>query len=66
MGWGLNRTTAFIFGEGKNFTYFQKLNQQHRFFESLVPLPHPRFIMQYKLKKLDEYIALYLRAFSVS
>jgi hypothetical protein len=66
LSWGLNRASAFIFGEGKNFTYFQKLNQQHGFFKSLMPLPHPRFIMQYKLKKLDEYIALYLRAFSVS
>lgn len=66
LGWGLNKTKAFIFGEGKNFEYFEELNQQHGFFKLLVPLPHPRFVMQYKLKKIDEYIALYLRAFSVS
>ncbi|MFM8913855.1 MAG: uracil-DNA glycosylase family protein, partial [Flammeovirgaceae bacterium] len=66
LGWGLNKTKAFVFGEGKNFEYFQQLNQQHGFFKSLTPLPHPRFVMQYKLKKIDEYIDLYLRAFSVS
>jgi Domain of unknown function (DUF4918) len=62
LSWGLSRDKAYIFGEGKNFEFLQKLNQQHKFFKTLVPLPHPRFIMQYKRKKVDEYIALYLRA----
>ena len=32
------------------------LNAEMKFFDKIVPLPHPRFIMQYKLKKKDEYI----------
>lgn len=62
LSWGIHREIAFVFGEGKNYDFLEKLNQQHRFFKLLVPLPHPRFIMQYKRKKVDEYIALYLRA----
>jgi hypothetical protein len=62
LSWGINREVAFVFGEGKNYDFLEKFNQQYRFFKSLIPLPHPRFIMQYKRKKVDEYIALYLRA----
>lgn len=64
LGWGLHRTTAFCFGEGKNFGFLNKLNQEHGFFEKLVPLPHPRFIMQYKLKQKEQYIDRYLTAFT--
>ncbi len=63
LSWDLNKTKAFVFGEGKNFEYLQKINREYGFFKSLVPLPHPRFVMQYKLKKIDDYIDLYLRAF---
>ncbi len=50
---------AYCLGEGKNYQYFFKLNTEHRFFEEIIPLPHPRWIMQYRLKKKEEYIQLY-------
>lgn len=56
---------AFCLGEGKNFAYFTKLNKEMKFFKKIVPLAHPRFIMQYKLKKKDEYIERYLCELSV-
>lgn len=58
---GINRTIAFCLGDGKNFKYLDKLNKEQHFFEKIVPLAHPRFIMQYKLKKKREYIDLYLQ-----
>jgi hypothetical protein len=57
---GIDRRTAFCLGDGKNFTYLNALNKEQQFFESIVPLSHPRFIMQYKLKKKSEYIEQYI------
>lgn len=66
LQWGLKQTQAFVLGEGKNYNYLLDLNRQHNFFKVLTPLPHPRFIMQYKRKKIEEYIDLYLRALSAT
>lgn len=66
LSWGLHTSVAFCLGEGTNFKYLQKLNNEHRFFDTIVPLSHPRFIMQYRLKKKEEYINRYLEEFSKS
>lgn len=60
LSWPLQKSTAFCLGEGKNFQFLQKLNAVHHFFDKLVPLPHPRFIMQYKLATKDAYIDRYI------
>jgi len=57
---GIDHDVAFCLGDGKNFKYLSKLNAKHQFFETIVPLPHPRFIMQYRLKKKQEYINDYI------
>ena len=62
VDFGLNRNTCFILGEGKNFAFVQKLNSELRIFKELVPLPHPRFVMQYKRKSLEQFIVKYLQA----
>ena len=59
----INDDIAFCLGEGKNFAYLTKLNEEFKFFEKIFPLPHPRFIMQYKLKQKEKYIDSYLEAF---
>jgi hypothetical protein len=64
VSFNVDRTTCYCIGGEKNFKYLQKLNDQHTWFEKIVPLPHPRFIMQYRRKKLDEYVQLYLEAFA--
>jgi hypothetical protein len=58
---GINQDVAFCLGDGKNFKYLSKLNSENKFFEQIIPLPHPRFIMQYKLKRKDEYVKAYLQ-----
>lgn len=63
LDFGIERDVAFCLGEGKNFNYMSKLNAEHNFFDSIIPLSHPRFIMQYKLKKKNEYIANYINEF---
>ena len=60
LKFGIDTDVAFCLGDGKNFKYLSKLNDEMKFFKKIIPLPHPRFIMQYKLKKKDEYIQKYL------
>jgi hypothetical protein len=60
---GINSDTAFVLGTGKNAAFLQKLNAEHKFFKSLVPLEHPRFIMQYKNSLKGQYISKYISAF---
>jgi hypothetical protein len=58
---GVDRKKAFCLGEGQNYKYLQALNEREKLFKSIEPLAHPRFIMQYKRKMVDEYIDRYLR-----
>lgn len=60
LHFGIDRTIAFCLGEGKNYTYLSALNKERHFFEKVIPLPHPRFIMQYKLRSKNEYIRRYI------
>lgn len=57
---GMNRKICYCLGEGKNFKYLSKLNEREGYFEEVVPLSHPRFVMQYRRKRLDEYLEKYL------
>ena len=52
--------TCFCLGEGTNYKIFQKLNDKHGFFQKIIPLPHPRWIMQYRRKKLEEFAEMYV------
>ena len=61
FAFGIDRSTAFCLGDGKNFSYLEALNREASFFERIIPLPHPRFIMQYKLKSKQVYIDTYLQ-----
>lgn len=63
LAFGIHRNAAFCLGDGKNFKYLSALNKEYHFFEAIVPLSHPRFIMQYRLKKKDAYIQYYLKQF---
>ena len=47
-------------GGEKNFSYFLALNEEYNFFKEIIPLPHPRFIMQYRRKQKEGYIKEYL------
>ena|SRR5450432_658912 len=62
---GIDRNITFCLGDGKNFKYLSKLNAEQHFFETIVPLPHPRFIMQYRLKKKQQYIHQYIERLRV-
>ncbi|MBL7873826.1 MAG: DUF4918 family protein [Cyclobacteriaceae bacterium] len=65
LKFGLDKKVVYCLGEGENYKFLFKLNEQHHFFENIIPLAHPRFIMQYKRKSLNQYIDSYLKAFSI-
>jgi hypothetical protein len=58
---GASNHLAICLGEGKNYSYLSKLNDLHGLFKEIVPLAHPRFIMQYKRKELGKYVTNYVR-----
>jgi hypothetical protein len=64
LSWGLHSSVAFCLGEGANFKFLSKLNNEYKLFDKIVPFSHPRFIMQYKLKTKEVYIDKYLQEFS--
>lgn len=57
---GADSRIAYCIGGDKNFKTLAVLNEENNWFEKLVPLPHPRFIMQYRRKRLQEFVDLYL------
>ncbi len=65
IAWGLHTSVAFCLGEGTNYKFLSRLNTTYKLFDKIVPLSHPRFIMQYKLKTKDVYIDKYLEEFSI-
>jgi hypothetical protein len=61
---GMATDVCFCFGTGKNKAFLDKLNHDHQLFGKIIPLEHPRFIMQYKSKSKQAYINKYLEAFA--
>jgi hypothetical protein len=66
MAFGINTSICYCLGEGENFKFLRRLNDEVKIFQQIVPLAHPRFIMQYRRKKVDEYVDSYLKAFTLS
>ncbi len=62
MQFGCLPSQVFCLGQGKNFEYLDKLNARHGWWERVVPLPHPRWIMQYRRKEKEAYIEQYRKA----
>jgi hypothetical protein len=59
---GIATDTCFCLGTGKNAGFLEQLNKDHGFFREIIPLEHPRFIMQYKSSAKDLYIEKYIKA----
>lgn len=56
---GALKDKAFCLGEGTNMKYFIQLNDELKLFRHIEPLPHPRWVMQYRRLKMQEYIDVY-------
>ncbi len=57
----INTDVCYCLGTGKNYKFLTELNEKENLFGKIIPLEHPRYIMQYRRKKLKNYIKKYLR-----
>lgn len=62
LKFGADTSKVYCLGQGKNFEYLSKLNDEYQWWERVIPLPHPRWVMQYRLKRKEEFIAEYKNA----
>ncbi|HEY9115480.1 MAG TPA: uracil-DNA glycosylase family protein [Bacteroidales bacterium] len=53
---GINSKKCYCLGQGKNFEYLSMINSELKLFSQIIPLPHPRWVMQYRRKKLNEFL----------
>ena len=60
LTFGINTSVCYCLGEGENFKFLNRLNTELQLFTKIIPLAHPRFIMQYRRKKVNEYVGEYL------
>ena len=63
LAFGVHRESAIVLGI-KNYSIFSDLNKKHGFFKNIYALEHPRYIMQYRRRRLQEYLKKYYECFS--
>lgn len=60
LEFGIERDVCFCLGTGQNFKFLAEINNKFHFFSRIMPLEHPRYIMQYKSIHKQDYIAMYI------
>ena len=66
LSFGLKTDYCICIGGEKNFKFLSALNTDQQWFKEIIPLPHPRFILQYRRKQKDDYINQYLSALRIA
>ena len=61
---GINRKKCYCMGSGGNYNFLMQINEKYGFFDKIIPLEHPRFIMQYNSKNKDFFVEKYMQALS--
>jgi hypothetical protein len=57
---GFSGDEVICLGEGKNYQFLAGLNREHKLFNKIIPLPHPRWIMQYRYRTRSDFIMKYI------
>lgn len=66
INFGINRFKCYCIGSGENYKFLSKINEKYNFFDKIIPLEHPRFIMQYNSKNKEMFIEKYLNNFNIN
>jgi len=61
---GVNKDVAYSIGSGKNLKVLKQMNEEEKWFKRVDSVPHPRWVMQYRLKRKQEFIDEYLQKIS--
>jgi hypothetical protein len=64
IGFGARKNLVILLGK-KNAEFFTEINKEHKFFQRISVLEHPRYIMQYQLKKIDDFVKKYIDAINI-
>ena len=59
---GIDTSICYCIGSGENFKFLTKINEEYHFFDKIISLEHPRFIMQYNSKDRNKYLDKYINA----
>src|SRR6478672_4398918 len=62
LSFNVDNNICLCIGGEKNYKFLEALNQEYGFFKKIIPLPHPRFILQYRRRERDLYLQQYLDA----
>lgn len=57
---GVDSGVCVCMGIGKNAKFLERLNKKYHFFGEIIPIEHPRFIIQYKSSEIDKYVRKYV------
>lgn len=57
----IERSICYCIGSGENYQFLSLVNDRYYFFKEIVPLEHPRYIMQYNYKSKEQYLKKYLK-----
>ena len=60
IDFGVRRDVVVCIGTGQNQKYLEKINAEGSYFDKIVAIPHPRWVMQYRRKKKED-IALQIK-----
>lgn len=60
ISFGIDTSVCYCIGSGENFKFLTKINEEFNFFDKIIPLEHPRFIMQYNSINKDKYLKNYI------
>lgn len=58
----VDHESVLCIGGEKNFKYLSRLNREYKWFKEIIPLPHPRFIMQYRRRQKLQFIQEYVQS----
>ena len=64
MAMPIRRDVAWCLGQGDNFRRLQEFNAAKGYFDDIIPLPHPRYVVQYRNKYMDDHVAAMVRSLS--
>lgn len=60
----IDREVCYCLGQGKNYQFLQRWNRERRIFRAIHPLPHPRYVMQYRFAEKERYRRDYIATFN--
>ena len=66
IDFGIDTSVCYCIGSGENYSFLLKINKEYNFFQKIIPLEHPRFIMQYNSKHKDVFLEKYLNALCIN